>query len=415
MKKQLFQAFSTRNLLLSSMATLLLGFSIPTCKKESDKQEDTSSVVAQKKMHEEVVVNSSEAEAYEERASNSDSSPVVIHFKNGETVTKNQIEKIASDIIAQSPYGNIKPSDLPEQIYSGLIDQVVDGEVIDYWAKDTKLYSRADFKDDVAKIIAMVKKAKASEFFAKDIKNQMKKISDSEIESYYNNNLKNYTKSAGGTTTSMVSFDSQEQAEEFLSALNSDGKANTADSMKSLQAELKVGEYKSLGRITKEMLEGEDQKASPYGFPKTNAPKAVLKFVKQAKKYPSSGTVDLENGKVAVVLCADHTEPSYYTFAEVKAHVKQIIEQERMQEEYKSKMAAMSKKYISSLDKKSLAKPKKAGRDSEADLMSQLMGGAGNASGLDDGMSDGDLQKSLAELQNMDPAELEALAESLGK
>ena len=245
---------------------------------------------------------------------------------NGEAVIReSDLQSSVNQMLQSNPYfKGAGAQSIPLSIKKKLFDELVKQELIVADAGSRNIYKDPEFVKDYEKMITLVKRTLAIQFFQKRIFSKID-VSDDEISKHYDENKSKFVKVAGGSLVMGVKFTSEDAAFDFLDKAKVAPKAFEA-----LAKKADKGILKNFGRVNKQ----------PAGFGVALVPAPIRQAALDAREFPFVDKVKV--GKDHWVISAqDKKETSYFALDEIKSQVSEMIKNNRFRKELDSEISQL--------------------------------------------------------------------------
>lgn len=239
----------------------------------------------------------------------SDGSRVLIEINGNAALTEKQLEDFIAQTVEANPQAKMMYSMMPEMIKEQAFEAKKHCIVMSEWAKKNGIRDSKEYKDKINQIMENIYCSLDQEEFVKRHKDE---VTDADVEKFYNEHKHeaHFTKAQGGIKTVGVEFAKKEDADKFAAEV-----AGKAHSLEKIAKDKKL-HFKDFGSVSADSF----------------APKYVKSAVESVAKFPAIKVVKGDNGKFWVVAAIEKASSVHYALDEVKAQLKQMLDQQKMQE-----------------------------------------------------------------------------------
>lgn len=245
---------------------------------------------------------------------------------NGDAVIReSDLQSSVNQMLQSNPYfKGAGAQSIPLAIKRKLFDELVKQELIVADASSKKVYDNPEFIKDYEKMIGLVKRTLAIQFFQKRIFNKIE-VSDSDVVKHYDDNKSRFVKVAGGALVMGVKFASEDDAFDFLDKVKVAPKA-----FESLAKKADKGTLKNFGRVNNQQA----------GFGVALVPAPIKQATLNAKKYPFVDKMKIGKDHW-VVVAQDKKDTTYFSLDEIKPQIKEMIKNNRFKKELDSEISQL--------------------------------------------------------------------------
>jgi hypothetical protein len=211
---------------------------------------------------------------------------------------------------------------LKEDVFMGMVNQ----ELVDFWAKDSKVDQKPEYKEDMERMMTNAKHIVNSKYFGEA---HPATVSEDELKEFYEKNkdvLPDLMVSRGGVKTKAISFDKQEAAKNFLAKVKELKGFDSAAKMMNLAKN--VRDFKQVHQYTM----GIDT--------------ALRDAVLALKKFPAYDMVKSTDGKQFWIFAATaKEEPQYQPYDKIKSGLEQYVSHEKRKKVIGEALEQLKKEY----------------------------------------------------------------------
>ena len=248
-----------------------------------------------------------------------DSSKVIITVDGKPAVTEQELEDFISQAVEANPQAKMMYTMMPEAIKEQALEAKKQQVLMSAWAKKEGVRESAEYKKKLAQVIDSIYNTLDQEEF---IKRHKPDVTEQEIIEFYeqHKNEPQFLMNQPGVKAVGVEFPAKEDADKFAQEIA--GKA--ADALK--------------------IAEGKKFATKDYGVVNSDAfaPKAIKSAVENVKSFPSVKVVK-DDKKYVVVVALSKENAKIYPLEEVKEGIRRMLDGQKMQNVFESKMAEYEK------------------------------------------------------------------------
>lgn len=250
---------------------------------------------------------------------------VLVTLKGKPLMTAQEFEQEFNKFLEENPQYKAALSfmpDLKKDVFMGMVNQ----KLVDFWAKDSKVDQKEEYKKDMERMMTNAKHIVNSKYFGEAYP---VKVTDEELKEFYEKNkdvLPDLMISRGGVKTKAISFDKQEAAKNFLE---------------------KMKEFKDLDKTAKALNLAKNVRDFKQVHQYTMGIDTALRDkVLELKKFPAHDMVKAADGKTFWVFAAiAKEEPQYQPFDKIKAGLEQYVSHEKRKKVIGEALDQLKKEY----------------------------------------------------------------------
>jgi hypothetical protein len=250
---------------------------------------------------------------------------VLVTVKGKPLMTAQKFEQEFTKFLEENPQYKAALSfmpDLKKDVFMGMVNQ----ELVDFWAKDTKVDQKSEYAQDMERMLTNAKHIVNSKYFGEL---HPVKLTDDELKEFYDKNkdvLPDLLISRGGVKTKAISFDKQEAAKNFLAKVKE---------LKTIEAAAKVM------NLAKNVRDFKQVHQYTMGIDT-----ALRDKVLELKKFPAHDMVKSADGKAFWVFVATAKEESQYQpFEKIKSGLEQYVTHEKRKKVIGDALEQLKKDY----------------------------------------------------------------------
>lgn len=272
-----------------------------------------------------------------------DSSEVLATTGDNPLITVKEFDSYMGDILETQPQLKQIVQLMPEaetQIFDGMLNE----RAIAMDIHNKGIDKSAEYQKERAKMMDFVDRSLNIKFFQKE---HPVTITKAEIRKFYDENkgtMRDLELSPAGVRTDIIIFDSKADAQPFYDKV----KGNKADFEKiAKEGNLPI---KNAGLINEQSFDVE---------------KPILDKVATIKRFPSVETVELADGKVAVIKAYAKEEAKYVPYEQVEAGLENYLKNQKSVEALTKEIEKLKKEFNITINKEYFERKKKSGASTQ--------------------------------------------------
>lgn len=256
------------------------------------------------------------------------SGEVVLLSINGKTaLKKSDFDKHLAQMVQMHPmFRGASVETLPKPIQKQVFNTLVKQEIIVAYADKNNFEKDPEFIKAFDEMKDLVKRSLLIQRFESRILDDIK-ISDTEVEEFYNKNKEKFVKEQGGVSVEAISFKNPVQATAFFEKVKND-----IDDFAKLAKNEKNGEFKDFGRVSK-------QERGPVfnGIPEKLKEKALA-----MSKLPAIDKIEIDK-TIWIIKASDKKDDVFATLDEVKTYLADDLKKNKAREIVENKLKEIEK------------------------------------------------------------------------
>ncbi|MCF7799666.1 hypothetical protein K9L05_04080 [Candidatus Babeliales bacterium] len=220
------------------------------------------------------------------------------------------------------------PESLPKPLQKQLFNQLVKQEIAIAYATKNNFEKDPEFIKAFDEMKDLVKRSLLAQRFEAKILDGIK-ISDTEVEEFFNKDKEKYIKEPGGVSVEAISFKNPVQATDFIEKAKSD-----IDNFAKLAKSEKNGEFKDFGRVNKH-----ERGPVVSGIPEKIKEKAL-----STSKFPSIDKIEI-NKVIWVIKVSDKKDDVFFSLDEIKPQLTEHLKTAKAREVFENKLKEIEKEF----------------------------------------------------------------------
>lgn len=246
---------------------------------------------------------------------------VLVKIDNKAVINEAEFNNNINQMLQANPYfKGAGAQSLPLSIKRKFLDELIKQELIIADATKSNLEQDAEFKKALEDMQKLVKRSLTVQFFEKKIYDGII-VEDSEVAKHFEENKERYVKNAGGVLVGAVRFDTDRDAETFLS------KATSIKAYVDFEklAKDKNAQFRSFGRVN-------NQQDAQRGYQFESVPAPIKDAALKAQTLPLVSKI--KAGKdVWVIHASDKQDAEVFEMGEIKPQIVNMIKNNKFKDQ----------------------------------------------------------------------------------